>query len=65
MDRHTAREIAAMLDGEACQLENEAWIVVMERADGRVVVLSETSVEEYPDRASVATGHCYACISLT
>jgi hypothetical protein len=65
MDSHTAREIAAMLDGEACQLENETWVVVIARADGRVVTLSETSVEEYPDREAVAKGRCYACISLT
>jgi hypothetical protein len=65
MNRDMAKELAAMLNGEACRLENEAWIVVIERADRRVVVLSETAVEEYPDRASVAAGHCYACISLS
>jgi hypothetical protein len=65
MDRYMAEEIAAMLDGEACRCEDETWIVVLERADGRVVVLSESAVEEYPDRATVASGRCYACISLT
>ena len=65
MDRYMAQEIAAMLDGEATKGENETWIVVIERADHRVVVLSETAVEEYPDREAVEKGRCYATISLT
>ena len=64
MDHHTAREFAAMLDAEPCSMENGSWIVVIARADGRFVAVSETSVEEYPDREALASGRCYACIGL-
>ena len=65
MDLGTARELAQMLDGEAYPAnDDEDWLVLVERSDGRVVVLSKTSVEEYADRQALEAGHCYACISL-
>jgi hypothetical protein len=60
-----AREIAEILGGEPFQLKDESWLVVFERPDGRIVTLSETSVEEYYDRADFEAGRCYSCISLT
>ena len=60
-----AKEIAEMLGGEPVQTEDEGWLVVLERPDGRIVTLSETSVEEYYDRAAFEAGRCYSSISLT
>ncbi len=65
MDIAEAREIAEILGGEADQPEEaDGWLVRIDRPDGRVVVLSESAVEEYADRDAMASGHCYASISL-
>jgi hypothetical protein len=61
----SAKEIAEVLGGEPVQTEDEGWLVVFERPDGRVVTLSETSVEEYYDRAAFEAGRCYSSISLS
>jgi hypothetical protein len=60
-----AKEIAEVLSGEAVETGDDLWVVLFERPDGRVVTLSETSVEEYYDRASFEAGRCYSCISLS
>ena len=60
-----AKEIAEVLGGEAIQTDDGKWLVVFERPDGRVVTLSETTVEEYYDRAAFEAGRCYSCISLS
>jgi hypothetical protein len=60
-----AKEVADILGGEPFQVEDGSWLVVIERPDGRVVALSDTSVEEYYDRAAFEAGRCYSCISLT
>lgn len=67
MDNASARELAEILGGEADQAEPEApqaWQVLIDRPDGRLVVLTDSAVEEYADRDALASGHCYACISL-
>lgn len=60
-----AREIAQVLGGEPVQTEENGWLVVIERPDGRIVTLSETSVEEYYDRAAFEAGVCYSSINLS
>lgn len=65
MDIQRARVLAEVLGGEVFEAEVGGWVVLLERADGRVVVVSETAVEEYADRDAFSAGHCYACISLT
>ncbi len=64
MNYPTARDLSVMLGGEVYQVDDETWLVLFERPDGRVVALSETSVDEYPDRDALASGQCYATISL-
>jgi hypothetical protein len=63
MTDRRAEEIAEVLGGEPIQTEDGKWLIVFERPDGRVVTLSETSVEEYYDRATFEAGRCYSCIS--
>jgi hypothetical protein len=65
MSIERAREIAEVLGGEPFETEDGCWLVLLERADSRVVILSETSVEEYYDRAAFEAGRCYCCINLT
>jgi hypothetical protein len=60
-----AKEIAEVLGGEPVQTDGESWLVIFERLDGRIVTLSETSVEEYYDRAAFEAGRCYSSISLS
>ncbi len=60
-----AKEIAEALGGQPAQTEEEGWLVVFERPDGRIVTLSETSVEEYYDRTAFEAGRCYSSINLS
>jgi hypothetical protein len=69
MDHRLADTLADALGGVAVRGEEVAarggeWIVIFERPDGRLVVLSDTSVDEYGDREAFEAGHCYATISL-
>ena len=64
MSDQIAREIAEILGGEPVQTEDDGWLVLIERPDGRVVTLSQTSVEEYPDRGAFEAGRCYCSITL-
>ena len=66
MDHRQADEIAEALGGKAVRIEgvDVDWIVVVERPDGRFVVVTETSVDEYGDHDAYKAGHCYASISL-
>jgi hypothetical protein len=60
-----AIEIAEMLGGEVLENEDGCWLVLLERTDRRVVILSENSVGEYHDRAAFEAGQCHCRISLT
>ena len=69
MNQRQAHLVADALRGVAVREEVDGiqggeWIVIFERPDGRLVVLSDTAVDEYGDRASFEAGHCYASISL-
>lgn len=69
MDHHKANQVADALGGiavrgEDASLPGSEWVVIFDRPDGRVVVLSETSVDEYGDRDAFHAGQCYATISL-
>ena len=64
MDDRKARDLSELLGGEAREAEDGTWHVLIERGDGRVVAVSEATVEEYPDRKALASGRYYACINL-
>lgn len=70
MEHRRANQIADLLGGEPQQIESEAhgednWVVLIERPDGRIVVVSARSVDEYADRDALEDSACYASISLT
>lgn len=69
MTKDQAEQIAEILDGEATLGEDlvdgeENWLVFFERADGRLVVLSGRSVDEYADREAFKNAYCYATIGF-
>ncbi len=69
MSKRTANEIAEVLGGEAIPGEGDSagedvWCVRIERQDGRLVVISETSVDEFYDHESLSRGSCYLSINL-
>ena len=69
MSHRMASEIAEALGGEAVpeadgECRGESWVVRIARGDGRIVVISDSSVDEFPDDDARAAGHCYLSIAL-
>jgi hypothetical protein len=65
MDELRADQLARVLGGQIYLTDGQVWVVVIDRSDGRVVVLTETSVDEYADWKAFKAGHCYASIQLS
>lgn len=49
MDEEAATAVAKGLGGLPWQSGGGVWLVLFERADGKVVVLSDEAVAQYPD----------------
>jgi len=64
MDEQQATTIATALGGETWQSGGGIWLVRLERADGRLVVLSDEVVCEYPDEEAFDRGQAAASIVL-
>ena len=69
MSKRTAKDIAVILGGEAIPIPDDSagddfWCVRIERGDGRLVLISEKSVDEFYDDESATKGRCYLSISL-
>lgn len=69
MSHQTAKGIAEAIGGEVIRGEDDpdgepVWLVRIEREDGRLVVISDKSVDEFYDPEAVAQGRCYLSISL-
>jgi len=56
MTEKQARDIAAALGGETWQSGGGVWLVILKRADGRAVAVSEEAVCEYRDLETLETG---------
>ena len=56
MDEKQATAIADSLGGEAWQSGGEIWLVLKERADGKLVVISDEVVCEYANREAFDDG---------
>jgi hypothetical protein len=50
MDEEQADAIARALGGETWQSGGDMWLVLIDRADGRLVVISDEAVVEYENR---------------
>ncbi len=65
MSERDASAIAFVLGGEAIENHDpfralDGWLVLFTRADGRVVALTDTCVEEYYDLDAFVKSQCYA-----
>jgi hypothetical protein len=51
MTEQTAEAVAKALGGRTWQSGGDIWLVLLDRADGRVVVISDDTVNEYETEA--------------
>ena len=64
MDEQQATIVAEALGGTPWQSGGDVWLVVLERADGKVVVISDEAVGEYESTDAVEVGHPSASVLL-
>jgi len=64
MDEPQATAIAEALGGETWQSGGDIWLVILRRADGRLVVLSDDVVCEYADDDAFDNGRASTSITL-
>lgn len=64
MDERQANAIARALGGETWQSGGGIWLVLIHRADGRLVVLSDDAVCEYESEEAFDAGLASASITL-
>jgi hypothetical protein len=64
MDELKADKLADELGGQAYRIDEDIWVVVIDRRDGRLVVLTDCSVDEYADWQAFKSGRCFATIRL-
>jgi hypothetical protein len=64
MDEKQVTAVADALGGESWQSGGDIWLVLMRRADGKLVVLSDEAVCEYPDDGAFERGQASNSILL-
>jgi hypothetical protein len=64
MDDMDADRLARLHGGEPYESADATWLVVLRRDEGRVVILTDTSVDEYEDWEAFEQGSCDASIRL-
>ena len=64
MDEHQAEAVAKALGGESWNSGGEIWLVLLHRADGRLVVMSDEAICEYADQNAFDSGQASATIVL-
>ena len=64
MNEEMAVAVADALGGEAWHSGGEIWLVLIRRADGKLVVISDEVVCEYEDDTKFDTGHATKDILL-
>jgi hypothetical protein len=64
MDELKADLLARTLGGQAYVTDDDAWVVVIDRRDGKVVILTDESVEEYADWQAFKAGHRDSAIRI-
>lgn len=64
MDEKQATAVANALGGETWQSGGDIWLVVMHRADGRLVVLSDDVICEYLDEDAFEKSQASSSIVL-
>ena len=56
MDEEKAEMLAKLLDGETWNSGGDIWLVILRRADGKVVAISDEVVAEYADEEALGAG---------
>lgn len=64
MDETKAKQLAELLGGEPWQSGGDIWLVVIRRADGKVVAISDEVVCEYAVEAALEGGEPETAVSL-
>ena len=64
MDEAKAEALAKLLGGETWQSGGDVWLVLIRRADGKIVAISDEVVCEYADGEALGTGEPGVAIGL-
>ena len=64
MDEEKATKLAELLGGETWQSGGDIWLVLIRRADGKIVAISDEVACEYEDEASLDEGRPSASVYL-
>lgn len=56
MDEEKAEALAKLLGGETWQSGGDIWLVILKRADGRIVAISDEVVAENADEEALGAG---------
>ena len=64
MDEEKAEMLAKLLDGETWNSGGDIWLVILRRADGKVVAISDEVVAEYADEEALGAGEPGVFIGL-
>ena len=64
MDEAKAEALAKLLGGETWQSGGDVWLVLIRRADGKIVAISDEVVCEYADEEALGTGEPGVAIGL-
>ena len=56
MDEEKAETLAKLLGGETWNSGGDIWLVILKRADGKIVAISDELVAEYADETDLALG---------
>ena len=64
MDEKKAKALAKLLGGETWQSGGDIWLVILRKADGKIVAISDEVVCEYADEESLGAGEAGSQILL-
>lgn len=64
MDEGKAEKLAELLGGETWQSGGNIWLVILRRADGKIVAISDEVVCEYADEEALGAGEPGVFIGL-
>lgn len=56
MDEAKATALAKLLGGETWQSGGDIWLVILRKADGKIVAISDELVTEYADEEALGAG---------
>ena len=64
MDEEKAEALVKLLGGETWQSGGNLWLVILRRADGKIVAISDELAAEYADEEALGAGEPVSQILL-